>query len=101
MNPLIQKALQEFDGIFLTYLNEHDHPQTLELCKTFLTTALEEAILVGLEMAEGAVPGKMAEENQLDYAPYATGFVDGANNGRTETLARLAALKKEVMGGEK
>lgn len=98
-HPLIQKTLEEFDEKYgnpavLDTAGEYSDPGFgPRQIKTLLTTALQEALIAGLEMAEDAVPGKRNAGEDM----YESGF----EVCRTETLSSLASLKKEVMEGRK
>lgn len=112
MTPFIQKTLQEFDEMFdepagLAATGEYSDPGFgPEQMKTFLITALEEALLKGLELAEGAVPGEdaravdydrsiLSQSRRVLWGFYALGW----NECLLESKDQIALLKKEVMEG--
>lgn len=94
---LIEEKLAAFDERFPRsgYLYAGFVEATAEM-NTFLRDALEEMLLVGLELAEGVVP-----EGEIEGIEKAVGAKQGAALSREQTLSRLAALKKEVMEGRK
>lgn len=105
MNHFIQKKLAAFDENFeVKDGSPYGHKQmfpceggycdtSVDEIKTFLSTSIEEAVLLGLRMAEGAIP-----EIEVDMRT-----LEGRYNKqfRDKTLSRIAALKKEVMEGRK
>lgn len=110
MNPLIQKTLDEFDenftGLEPLFLRGRTGDNTRERMgatemriisremKEWLTTALQEALIAGLEMAEGVVMESI-HDCRHDCTCEGRGGIENASLG--ETLSRIAALKKEVM----
>lgn len=98
MNSLIQKKLEEAQKLYNRYSNGSVRvvPEAIE---AFLTTALQEALIAGLELAEGAVPEM--KENFSKVPREEWGHPTGWNKCRAQNLANMTALKKEVMEGRK
>lgn len=69
--------------------------------EAFLTTSLKEAMLKGLDMAVGAVPGAW-DINALDYERKDTFFHQTTEHNEVvrQTLTNLQALKDTVSGEE-
>lgn len=105
MNPLIQKKLDEFDEKFPRsgYLYAGFVEATAEM-HTFLTTALQEALIAGLEMSIKAVPDGLQGTDLFkigsEFATPRDYRREARNDMRAETLAAIKALKKEVMEGK-
>lgn len=102
MNSLIQKKLEEAQKLYNRYSNGSVRvvPEAIE---AFLTTALQEALIAGLELAEGAVPrvayDGLTMENGIDRLT-TIAESNGWNQCRCGILDEIEALKKEVMEGK-
>lgn len=90
MNPFVEQKLVAFNEKFECEGGVENLRVPTNL-KSFLKSSLKEAILLGIEMAKGAVPG----EFYTSY-PFDPEYRDGYNAFRTETLSALEELKKTV-----